>query len=168
MRKLIAFLLICTLAAVMGIPALATEVTPGNTVAENSDSATPWALSPPTSSHATPYIATITNLEAGHITYTKYYFSPVNETLTIAGSVYPVNTTSSAAHRVKILLYKVGTSANEDSYTTPYFYNGNGVQGILHTFNSLDPNAKYYFVIENLTANSLSEDRSISGSLVIN
>lgn len=168
MRKLIAFLLICTLIATMGIPALATEVTTGNTDAENSASATPWASSAPTSSHSTPYTATITNLEAGHVTYTRYYFSPVDEMLTIAGSVYPVNTASTAAHRAKIYLYKVGVSTIEDSYTTPLFYNGNGVQGILHTFTGLDNNAKYYFVIENLTSSSSSEDRPISGSLVIN
>lgn len=167
MRKFLAFLLICTLLMSMSIPALATEVSPDNTTVDVSTNIMPRATTPPSSSHSTPYTATITNLEAGHVTYTRYYFSPVEEMLTIAGSVYPVNTASTAAHRAKIYLYKVGVSAIEDSYTTQLFYNGNGVQGFLHTFTGLDPDAYYYFVVENLTTKSSKEDRSISGSFVI-
>ena len=156
MKRFIALFLCVVLITCMAVPVYA---------AENENTIVPFASSPPTSSHSTTYMATITNLEAGHLTYTKYYFAPTGEDLETYG-VFNLTTDSdtSVSYRVKINLYRVGSSTIEDSYTTGYFTSS---YGFTHTFFNLDPDAYYYFTFQNITASSALKNRSVEGNVYI-
>ena len=156
MKRFTALFLCIVLIICMTVPVYA---------AENENTIVPFAYSPPTSSHSTPYMATITNLEAGHLTYTKYYFSATSEDLETYGVFYLTeDSDTSVSYRVKISLYRVGSSNIEDSYTTGYFTSS---YGFTHTFENLDPDAYYYFTFQNITATSSLKNRSVMGDVKI-
>ncbi len=161
MKKFLALILSLTLVLSISVPASAAE-TPAPV--------TPRAIKPPTDVHITPYTATITNLDAGYSTYTKYYFAPTGEDLEVYGVFY-LNDDSDRTvnYRVKICLFKVGASENEDSYTTNYFPSTTGSDsiGFTHTFRNLDPEAKYYFRFDNITAKESGTNRTVMGDVYI-
>lgn len=168
MRKIFALLLVCTLVIGMSVPVYAAEVAPMHAVpvtpTYETAAVSPRAYNIPTSEHDLPYNAVITNLEEGHFTYTAYYFSPVDEKLLIAGTLYPCGTEDGAARKAKINLYKVGSSDIVDSYTTASFTVS---EGVVKTFRNLDDDAFYYLTIENLTSATLTAERWIEGGILI-
>lgn len=165
MKKLFAMLLAAVMLLTMmplGAAAAETEITTQATAIEETY-VMPRASSIPTEAHSLPYTATITNLEEGHKTYTRYYFSPVEEKIKIAGTVYSCGDDLTKNRTVKINLYRVGNSAIEDSVTYTFSEN----HYVSYSFLGLNDNAYYYIEIVNQTSNSLLSDLWVEGSFTI-
>lgn len=164
MKKIFALILSCAIIFSMAIPAYAAETVPQNSTSPGTPSISPLAATPPSTEHSLPYNLRITNLDEGHITYSLYYFKPTSEQFLLLGTLLPCGTDDGANRRAKIYLYEVGSTTCIDSYTTSYF---TGSATIEHHFINLNPNAFYYFVIENLTATTLTADRWIYGDIMV-
>lgn len=165
MKKLCALLLVCVLIVGMGIILFKVKFRPDSSPISADDISTSSLIaSRPTSSHKTPYTMAPENLEEGSGMYSQFYFAPTEETLQISGSLWESGTPDGAARKVKILLFQAGLDDNIDSFTTDEFSRTTDVS---HTFQSLDPNAYYYFRIDNLTGNSLFTDRFVDGVIEI-
>lgn len=160
MKKMIAVLLCFIFIFSMGTPAYASETTPETT---NGTNVSPRGYDIPTTPHALYYTATVTNLEAQHITYTRYYFTPENETLTVVGTFWPTGSDTTTSRKVKVEIYKIGDSRIVDSWTSNYF---TGNCSIDHSFTGLQ-SGNYYLVVRNLTSSLLDSERWISGSFLI-
>lgn len=118
----------------------------------------------PSSSHQTPYIMTPENLAEGSGMYSQFYFPPTEGTLQVSGSLWESGTPDGAARKVKILLFQIGLDDNIDSFTTDNFSRTTEVS---HTFQGLDPDAYYYFRIDNLSGSALFTDRFVDGAIEI-
>lgn len=166
MKKYICLLLSCVLILSLALPAAAATVNTTQTFPSESSNTTvsPRASSIPTSPHSLPYNMRITNLDERSSTYSLYYFSTDTEHLRILGSLSPDGTEDGVARQAKIFLYKVGSSEIVDSYTTATFTD---TVLVSHTFINLDPDAYYYFRIQNLTATTILAERSIWGDINI-
>ena len=165
MKKICSLTLLCVMILCLSISAAAVEEDAGKYDPNATCTASStWAAARPSLSHSTPYTMSITNLEEKHSTYTKYYFSPNDEKLQISGTLSQSGDQDNVERSVKILLFQVGNDAtNQDSYTVSF----NGSTFISHTFLNLQPNANYYFRIDNLNSHPPYAKRYVDGSLTI-
>ena len=162
MKRFTALLLCFVFVFSMSIPAYAAEITPSS----SGDAAvSPLAYNIPDTPHALGYMATVTNLEAQHITYTRYYFAPDNECLRVAGGFWMTGNDTTTSRTVKIELYKIGQELIVDSYTV-YSIDNTTYTGFDHTFAGLE-DGNYYFVVRNMTTSSLTAERWVSGNFTI-
>lgn len=166
MKKYICLILSCALFLSLTIPAAAATINSAQTLPSGSNNTTisPRASSIPTLQHSLPYNMRITNLDERSSTYSLFYFKTSTEKLRLLGTLYPDGTEDGAARQAKIFLYKVGSSDIIDSYTTASFTDS---VLISHTFINLDPDACYYFKIQNLTSTTIFAERSIWGDINI-
>lgn len=149
--------LFCILTAICillsgALPAYATEISPFASVA-------------PSTPHSLPFLATVTNLVAQHGTYTRYYFTPENETLRLSGGFWMVGDDTTTTRTVKIELYKVGSSEVIDSRTITSIDNTT-YTGFDVRFTTLQ-SGHYYLYIKNETSRSLVSERWVSGEFTI-
>lgn len=150
MKKLVAFVLICAIILSMCVTASAAETIPDANVFSfpgTGSTISPMAADKPIEFHLLPYDMTITNLAEQHSTYSRYYFSGSNGSLSISGTLRPSGTDDSVARNAKILLYQVGMDENIDSYSVSDI---TGDKNITHTFTGLNENSHYFFRIDNL------------------
>lgn len=159
MKKLSVILMCFAMILSLASPAHASEIS------NNSNSGT-RAYEIPDTPHELGYLATITNLEAQHMTYTRYYFAPNNEKLRLSGGFRTTGDDTTTSRSVKIELYKIGDSRIVDSRTITGINSASTFTSFDISFTGLQQ-GNYYFIIRNTTSKSLSSSRSVNGEFTI-
>lgn len=161
MKKVLGLAFALLLVMYMAIPTMAADIhEPSDPPQSTPSQILPRAAVIPTEEGSFPYDAKVTNLEPGHLTYSRYYFRPTGSVMAVAGTVDAVVPSTEACFQVKILLDEKGISSNIDSVTTDTFSDYDAFEG---TFINLDPHKFYYVAIQNLTPWALGENRNVSG-----
>lgn len=151
MKKMISLILACAIIMTISLPAVAAET---NMTIPDKNEATRSAValrvaSAPTAVGTLPYLATVTNLNPGFGTYTRFYFYPSGNDIQAIATFYACENQTQAFLRAKITLYESGSNTLIDSATSEYFSKS---ATIIKNFRNLETNKAYYFLIENISS----------------